>query len=181
MGSNLRMICSCWHGCMAQVRSPMLLLGLASTFHEGVKTTPPPNAWLVSQMQRDNCDLLKINWFSNHLHFLYQGDKTWGAGMSVGKPPPERVEAGVFFLQDPEPLLGLGRSQANPPRAELICSSSGRQLLRPPTNCLGLTLFYWGGGLYDGLETTIFGKTTKAISGSAATIGTLKIKSAQID
>lgn len=105
--------------------------------------------------------------------------------MSIGKTTSRKSGGRRFFLQDPEPhldrtrtaFLGLGCSQANPPRAELIYSSNGRQLLRPPTNCLGLTLFYWG-GLYDGLVMTIFSKTTKAISGSAATIGTLKIKSA---
>lgn len=63
-----------------------------------------------------------------------------------------------------------------PPRGELICSSKSRQLLRPPRNRLGLTLFYSGSALWFG--NGHFQKTTKAISGFAVTIGTLKIKSA---
>lgn len=72
--------------------------------------------------------------------------------MSVGKKRLQKGWRQAFFSAGPKAsfhgthtaLLGLGRSQANLPRAELICSSNGRQLLRPPTNCLGLTLFYWG-------------------------------------
>lgn len=66
--------------------------------------------------------------------------------------------------------------QTSPPRAELICSAKSRQLLRTLGNCLGLTLFYSGSALWFG--NGHFQKTSKAISGFAVTIGTLKIKSA---